>query len=377
MTRSSLLHLEWDQEVLYTSGDEYFAHLLQAIATARSSIELETYIFEKGILAERFIQALIRAVERGVRVRILVDGWGSPGFASDFWPRLKNAGVRVRFFRLNPWILRRMPGDPHSFWTRAYLRLRHINRGNHRKFCLVDRSELWVGSFNISDVHLFEVRGEKAWKDVGVSVRGRELKYARRAFHRAYRGWTALNWPARSPRLLLLNDSFLHKRQARLQQISRMRFARTRVWLATPYFVPVGSVFRLLARQAKRGLDVRLIVPDKSDIWYMNLIRLPLLHALVKRGVRVFIYSPRFAHQKVFVADNWMCIGSTNLNHRSFLHDLEMDVVITHGDNQKTLLESYLADQELSRVFDSREWLRLPWWKKLLSSIFLLGRYWS
>lgn len=367
----------WDQEILYKTGDEYFAGLLKAIAQAKSTIEFETYIFEKGHIADRMVLALTAAAQRGVRVRLIVDGWGSPNFATDYWPKLKACGVRVRFFRVSPWILKKLPGDPDRLWSRAWLRWQQVNRGNHRKFCLIDHQELWVGSFNVSDVHLTEVYGENAWKDIGVAVRGVEIKYAKRAFQRAYRGWTALNWPTRSPRLLLLNDSFLHKRRTRLEQVRRLKMAAQRIWLATPYFVPVGRVFRLLARQAKNGRDVRLMVPRKNDVWFMKWISRPLLNSLNKRGVRVFIYSPRFSHQKVFVADDWICIGSTNLNHRSFLHDLEMDVVITHDENKRAILESYVKDQELSQNFDSGEWRRLPFWKRMLGSVFLLGKYWS
>jgi len=352
----------WEEEVLYTTGDEYFAAVLAAIGRAQSTIELESYIFEKGILADRMVAHLIAAAARKVRVRLIVDGWGSPGFAWDYWPQLKAAGVRVRFFRVSPWVLRRLPGDPHSFWMRMIARFRKVNRGNHRKFCLIDHTDLFVGSFNVSDVHLAEVSGDRVWKDVGVRVRGSEVKYARRAFQRAYVGWRAFAIPRRSSRLLLLNDTFLHKRRARLEQISKIRRAHKRIWLATPYFVPIGKLLRLLSRQARRARDVRLMIPRKNDVWFMKWISLPILGSLVTRGVKIYIYSPGFSHQKVFIADDWMCIGSTNLNHRSFLHDLEMDVVITHEANKLRITQSFVNDQALSHVFEAGEWTHLPLW---------------
>lgn len=367
----------WDSETLFTSGDEYFAGLLASMDEARVSIELETYIFEKGLLADRLVEKLIAAARRGLRVRLIVDGWGSPAFADDYWPRLKKAGVRVRFFRVIPWILRRFPGDPESFRQRLLARLRSANRGLHRKFCLIDGQELWVGSFNVSDVHLRETLGDQAWKDMGVCVRGRELKYAKRAFQRAYRGWAALSWPARSPKLLLLNDSFLHKRRTRLEHVERMTKARERIWLSTPYFVPIGQIYRLLERRAKEGLDVRITVPSQSDVWMMKWISTPLLRGLAQKGVKVFVFAPRFSHQKVFIADDWVCIGSTNLNHRSFLHDLEMDVVISDSKNRRRVIEGYESDQKLSLPFDLSDWAQLPPWKRVLSSIFMLLKYWS
>ncbi|MGE3681198.1 MAG: phosphatidylserine/phosphatidylglycerophosphate/cardiolipin synthase family protein [Bdellovibrionales bacterium] len=367
----------WDEESLYISGDEYFAGLLQALDHATRSIELETYIFERGVVADRMVKRLLAATARGVQVRMIVDGWGSPGFVRDYLPVLSRAGIQVRFYRVYPWMLRRLPGDPENLLTRLVARVTRINRGLHRKFCLIDDNELWVGSFNISDNHLAEVMGKEAWKDMGMRVRGKELRYAKRAFQRAYRGWSALNWPAFSPRLLLLNDSFLHKRRTRLEHLHRLKRARRRIWLATPYFVPVGRVFRLIARQAVRGLDVRVIVPHKNDIWIMKWMSVPLLKSLAKKGVKVYRFEPRFSHQKVFIADDWICIGSTNLNHRSFLHDLEMDVVVTHEENKRRIIQNYIDDQALSQTFDSTSWAKIPFWKRVFSSVFLLAKYWS
>jgi cardiolipin synthase len=270
-----------------------------------------------------------------------------------------------------------MPGDPEWLINRMLLRIRRMNRGNHRKFCLIDSRELWVGSFNVSDVHLKEVYGDKAWKDVGVCVRGRDLKYARRAFQRAYLGWRALNWPAKSPKLLLLNDSFLHKRHARLAQVTQIKKARRRIYLATPYFVPVGHILRILIRRARAGVDVRLIIPRKNDIWIMKWMSIPILKILANKGVKIFVYTPRFSHQKVFIADDWISIGSTNLNHRSFLHDLEMDVVLTHQKNKDLILNSFIADQAQSQPFDTTSWARLPFWKRVFSFAFSLVKYWS
>jgi len=367
----------WDDESLFFSGDKYFAALLSALSEAKFSIEMESYIFLKGRLGDRVVNELTRAAQRGVKVRLIVDGFGSPTFQSDYLPELRKARVKVKFYRVIPWVLRRLPGDPHSFFPRLLARWRQMNRGNHRKFALIDQKVMYVGSFNVSDVHLQEVSGDEAWKDMGVRVSGRDLKYARRAFQRAFRGWTALNLPARSPKLLLLNDSFLHKRRTRHQHLYHLKTARERVWLATPYFVPIGSVFRRLVRQARRGVDVRIMLPKKSDIFFMNWISLPLVKELARKGVKVFVYKPRFSHQKLFIADDWMTLGSTNLNHRSFLHDLEMDVVISHEDNKKLLEQNYLRDLNASEPFDRSEWANLPIWQRLLSSVFILLRFWA
>jgi cardiolipin synthase len=371
------MQARWDEETLFFSGDKYFAELLSSIQSATNSVELETYIFHSGKLADRLVAELITTARRGVRVRVMVDGVGSPQFVTDYWPRLKEGGVRIRFYRLIPWVLRRMPGDPQGFFKRMILRWRRMNRGNHRKFALIDRKVMYVGSFNVSDIHLQEVSGQKTWKDLGVRVAGKDLKYARRAFDRAFRGWTAFNLPARSPKLLLLNDSFLHKRRTRHQHLIHLRSARERIWLATPYFLPIGSVFRRLVRQARRGVDVRIMIPKENDVFFMNWISLPLIHKLAKKGVKVFVYQPRFAHQKLFIADDWMCLGSTNLNHRSFLHDLEMDVVISHPDNKTRLENNYLTDLKASEPLSRSDLSQLSLWQRVLASLFIVLKYWA
>lgn len=367
----------WDEETLFTSGDDYFAEMLKSIHNANHYIEMESYIFLKGVLADRVAQALIEAAARGVHVRLIVDGWGSPGFLWDYFPQLRRAGVKTHFYRVIPIILRRLPGDPKGFFQRILNRWRGLNRGNHRKFCLVDGHSLYVGSFNVSDVHLREVSGDETWKDLGVRVSGGDLRHAQRAFQRAFRGWTALNWPMRSPELLLLNDSYLHKRRSRSQHLRHLKMAEERIWLATPYFVPIAAVVRALVSKARRGVDVRITVPKHNDIFLMHWMSWPLLQYLAKRGVKVFIYQPRFAHQKLFIADDWVSIGSTNLNHRSFLHDLEMDVVLTHEDNKNKIVASYIADQKMSELFDRSEWATLPFWQRWLTSITFLLKYWA
>lgn len=371
------MYNRWSEETLFTTGDSYFAALIESLRNAQFFIEMESYIYLKGVLADRVTAELIAAAQRGVRVRLIVDGWGSPGFLWDYWPQLRQAGVKTRFYRVIPLILRRLPGDPSSLWQRILARLRGLNRGNHRKFCLIDQAELYVGSFNISDVHLQEVYGSVAWKDLGVRVRGEDLKYAKRAFQRAFRGWTALNWPVRSPRLLLLNDSFLHKRRARSQHLRNLGKAQNRIWLATPYFVPIRSIVRALIRKARQGIDVRIIVPKENDVFFMPWLSRPLLANLAKRGVKIFIYQPRFAHEKLFIADNWMCIGSTNLNHRSFLHDLELDVVITHDENRNQLSAEFEQAQKESEPFDRSDWSHLPFWQRWVVSVFVLLKYWA
>jgi cardiolipin synthase len=368
---------EWDKEQIFFSGDDYFAEVIKAINAAAKTVIFETYIYDKGVVGDRVAEALINAARRGIRVKILVDGIGSPGFAKAYFSRLRSNGIGVRFFRVLPWMIGRYPGDSRRWYWRLSQRLRHFNQGNHRKLCLIDDKTLFIGSFNVSDVHLREVKGEGVWKDIGACVEGPETKFVRRAFYRAYRHFHVPSWGIRTPKLIMMNDSFVHKRSNKIKKVQRMKAAMHRILLQTPYFVPPGYILRGLVRKAKRGITVKLIVPRSSDVWVVQWMSLGILHYLAKKGVEVYFYTLTFNHQKVFIIDDWMCLGSTNLNHRSFLHDLEMDVVITHSENKLKMEQSFQADLDNSIRYDPARWHEIPLFVRLVGNFLRLARYWA
>ncbi len=367
----------WDQEVLFTEGDDYFADLINGIRTAKDSVELETYIFERGKLAHRLVDQLIDAAHRGVKVSVLVDGIGSPGFWSDFGSRLQQSGVNVRLFRAWPWHLKWMQVSWAWKAWEFFRRWLWINRGNHRKTCVVDQITAWVGSYNISDVHLREVVGQQAWIDVGVRIKGPEVRRLRTAILAAFQG-NLLQSPFQPKKsLLFLNSSLILRKTAQHHQIRRLRRAQRRIWLQTPYFAPVPSIYRAMIKKAKQGVDVRLIVPADSDVPLMRILSFSFYYKLLTSGVRIFEYRPGFIHQKVSHIDGWVLVGSSNLNHRSFLHDLEVDVVIQNEKNKRFLEEKFLREEYESQEVTLESLDLLPWHKRIISRILFYLRYWA
>jgi cardiolipin synthase len=367
----------WTFEKLYTIQDDYFRDLIQCIKNSRHFVAMETYIFEKGILADRIAEALCAASDRGVQIRLLIDGIGSPGFISEYEKIFRKHHVQVRYYRILPWIFRHLPGEPQFFLMRFFYRLARLNKGNHRKMCLIDKTWLWVGSANISDVHLREVYGDKAWRDLGVCVQGEDIVVAQRAFDQAFLRGRALKLKLQFPRLITMSQTFLQRRNRRAEQLRRLYHAKHRIWIETPYFVPLARVIRRLRKKANEGVDVRILVPLESDVWVIPWISYTYLRLLAAHGVKVFEYKPGFVHQKLYLIDDWICLGSTNLNHRSALHDLELDVVVTHPDNKKQLEQTFLDHESKSIAFPSELWATFPWWKKLLYNISWYFSYWA
>lgn len=372
----SLPPTNWDEEVLFADADMYFADLIQGLAKAKSSIALETYIFEKGVLADRISSALHEAVKRGVRVEVLVDGVGSPAFWRDYGKALRQEGVLVKLYRAWPWetqgVSRSIGRHIQSFFSR----LAALNRGNHRKTCLIDREVAWIGSMNIADVHLREVNGSRAWVDTGVRVRGKELKRLDRAFQSAFYRRVLQNPIQRRRSLLMLTGTFLLRNSAQHFQVWRAKQAQRHIWIQTPYFAPVRSLYRALLTQARRGIDVRIIVPADSDVPISKRLSFAFYWSLIESGARIFEYRPVFTHQKIAHFDDWTTVGSSNFNHRSLLHDLEVDVVITKPENIQLLWEKFQREEQESSEITLETLKRLPWRTKAASWLLLIFRYW-
>lgn len=355
----------WKSEKLYFDGDSYFESLLCAIEQAKRSIELESYTFELDPVGASVLDALVRASRRGVAVRLMVDGFGSLRTVDAIRQRLR--GSRVRFHVYHPV---RGPGRAHlADW------LARLNRRNHRKVCIVDSSCAWAGSFNVSKVHCAKGGGQIPWRDTGVQVEGREVRFLRRAFERAWDRRRRRPRPGGSA-LLRLNHR-RHERRANFEEfVRRIAGARKRVWLTTPYFVPSRKLVQALVLASVAGADVRLLIPDHSDVPGMPSVAAAFFERLLPAGVSVHLYRPAILHAKISIIDDWASVGSSNLNHRSLLHDLEADVVLCRPSSLHALERSFAIDLKHSARIDPK---RAGGHSALERSIGYLGlrlRYW-
>lgn len=369
----------WSSEKLYLDNDDLFRDLIQEMEQAKLSIDMEVFTFEDGVLAQRLLDTFRRATQRGVSVRLIADGWGSPLFWETIGPQLESAGVRIRLYRSLPWRHGRSSrGEPQSLFRKIWFRFRQINRGFHRKVTIIDRDVVWVSSLNVTDVHLKEVYGRNAWGDVGARFTGAAVKILIHAFERAFyrRRWIRFS-PAPSSSLILLNDSFFRRRRTTFIQKRRLKRAQQKIWIQTPYFVPERSLLRALYHAAKKNIEIKVIIPEKNDQPIVKFLTFALLGQLIRHGIRIFEYQKRFLHKKVLIVDSLHTIGSTNFNHRSFLHDLEVEVHLSSPETKSQLEQSFIDD--LSECVEiNTEWIiNKPWWYRLLGRILFFLRYWS
>jgi len=299
------------------SGQEMFPAMLAAIAEARNSIRLETYIYSDGKLGRQILEALLMAASRGVRVQILVDAMGSWLLPDDYFKPLTDAGAEVcRFNRLHLW----------RFGVR-----------NHRKLLVCDDASIFVGGFNVAD----EYDGDgvtRGWCDIGVRIENptlaRELAasfdelfqlsdFRRRPLLRI-RGFKHKRKPLKKPAGELLLSHPGRGASAFQTSLYQDLAGARRVRIVSAYFLPNWRLRRDLMRAARRGAKVQLILAGKSDVLISQLAARSFYHRLLKAGVEIYEYQPQILHAKLILIDGVAYAGSSNLDIRSLNLNYEL-----------------------------------------------------
>lgn len=379
----------WLSERVTADFDQYLAELERDIAAAKRLILLEVYILGNDAIAKRIEAALIAAAKRGVQVLLAVDGIGSPEWIDRRAGNLSRRGVQVRIYHPTPWQVARFSIPTRQRLAVAGRWIRYVNRRNHRKICVIDGRIAWVGSMNLTREHSRREYGEQAWRDTVARVEGDGVRILMRAFISAWRhAWRVLGerlYPSFSLQsahlpqpldgLVRLNHGIRMRRRYYRDLIARITHARQRVWIANAYFVPQGSLIKALGAAAANGADVRVVVPAASDVWFMPYVAATFADALARQGVKLFQYQPRMLHAKTMLVDEWVSVGSTNLNNRSLRHDLEADVVLTTVESRRTV-EDILRTDIADSVDITADAHRPPWWVRMIGNVMLLMRRW-
>jgi cardiolipin synthase len=365
----------WETEQLFFNAENWFASILQAVNQAQFSIECQTYIFEMDSVGRPLLDALCEAAERGVVVRLIVDGIGSSAAIDELLNRLKTAGGELHIYNPLPWSWAVSRLERSDWLTRFITRLGNLNNRQHCKLCLVDRHIAWVGSFNITAQHLVQPLGRSSWKDAGVQVTGKRTLLLREFFDAVWFN----DIEKMSSHFLfhpLTNFSpALRKRRLRvlLQEINH---AQRRLWISSAYFSPVPILVRGLKKAAMRGVDVRIIVSQRSDVAFFPALASTYYADLLKVGIRIFEYRSGILHTKHWLLDNRVMVGSSNMNHRSVLHDVELDVEVFSPAVLQAMEADFDSCFASSKEMTLKNVNRFSLWFVIRGHIPRLLRYW-
>lgn len=340
---------------LLIDGEYFFPAMLRSIENAQRYVLLEMYLMESGRVADAFIDACVAAAAREVAVYLLLDGYGSKALAATDRARLEQAGVHLATY--NPVDYRRMS--------------RNLFR-DHRKLLLVDGDIAYTGGAGLIDE--FHGERERSWHDVMVSVRGPCVGDWQQLFFDNLSRWrrdlvppALISATAAGTQTGRVVSSRTPLRSEILRSfLRRIRYADRRVWLMTAYFVPSRKLRRLLRQGARRGVDVRLVLPGPyTDHAWVRYIGRRYYARLLRNGVRIFEYQPRFVHAKVLLCDDWASVGSSNVDRWNFRWNLEANQEISDGAFAGEVAALFEADMPDCVEFTYAQWLRRPWQRRL------------
>ncbi len=357
-------HVAGNKLALFIRGKDLFAAMAEAIEAAAESVHLETYRFGGDATGRTFAELLARAAKRGARVRLIYDSLGSLELSPVTETLMRNAGVQIlEYHPVAPW-------RPRWAW----------NKRDHRKILVCDGKVGFIGGMNLCDEHAPTEQGGLDWPDAHARVEGPAAHELERLFRAVWHKETA-RWfnsqpeegfaPGTSAVRIMGNHEFLKRFAIREAYVNALRAAKSEVSIANSYFIPDWRVRRSLAQAVRRGVDVRVLVPGRSDIrsaWYAMRAT---YRSLLTRGVRIFEWQGPMMHAKAVVVDGqWCAVGSYNLDHRSLRHNLEANLQTTDTTFAAELKKRFDLGLAGAKEITLADWNRRSWTERGLERFF-------
>lgn len=339
---------------VYVRGEDAFAAMREAVNGARREILLESYIYKDDATGRAFLDDLAAAAARGVRVQVLADALGSISTGRAFWREMELRGIESRLY--HPLFKK--------LWYQPFR--------DHRKVLVVDGRIAFTGGMNIGEEYGstsgIVARPGSTWRDTHLRVIGPTAWEMAIVFAESWvqAEGSPLDLPpldaekAEAPgsRILVL-DSRPKRGQAEsaAAMAAIVGAARQSVWITNAYFAPGWAAVRILGQAARRGVDVRLLLPGLTDVPLVRHAGHGYFRRLLRRGVRIFEYQGSILHAKSLVADGYVSVvGSTNLDFRSFLFNAECDLLVLCDRTAQRLEQAFAADLENAVEVRRSDW---------------------
>ena len=355
------------------NGDTFYPEELAAIASAKESVHLEAYIFEKGKIGQRIVDALTERARAGVRVKVVVDAVGSFFTPDAFFQPIRDAGGRVEWYQ------------PLRWYT-----FKRWNNRTHRKLIIVDGRTAFCGGADIGDEWLCGVGGQPRWRDTVFKFAGDLVTGLQSTF--------AENWLESSGEILVDADYFPRTREndapegdytagmvvnstpsaargtrAHILYQTLLAYAQKSIHITTPYFLPDRSTLAEIVKAARdRGVRVVVLTPGRhADHLLTRSSSRRRYGDLLKAGVEVYEYRPAMIHAKTMVIDGlWSVVGSTNFDNRSFGLNDEVNVALRNRDLAARLDADLREDLEQSQRITYEQWAHRPMKERVIEWMF-------
>ncbi len=346
---------------LLIDGEETFASIFEGIESAKDYILIQFYIVRDDELGRELKTKLIAKARGGVRVRFLYDEIGSLGLPDSFNDDLRKAGVEIYPFHSRK-------GSGNRF---------QLNFRNHRKTVVVDGRTAWIGGHNVGDEYLGRDLSFGHWRDTHMRIDGPAVIGAQLAFVEDWRWATeellaGLNWQpytasgGNASALVIASGPADTLDTASLMYTQAINSATKRIWIASPYFVPDDAVVQALQLAGLRGVDVRILIPQKADSKLVTLAAYSFFNEISAAGVSFYRYQDGFLHEKVMLIDDDVAtVGTANFDNRSFRLNFEITAVVIDPEFATAVETMFENDFAKSRLMAPDEYDSKSYWFKL------------
>lgn len=347
---------------LLIDGKQTFASILEGIELAEKYILVQFYIVRDDGIGRELKEILVKKARAGVNIWFLYDEIGTRKM-KHYFNDLSNAGVNVSSF--------------HS--TRGGGNQFQINFRNHRKIVVVDGKQGWIGGNNVGDEYLGNDLKLPNWRDTHMKISGpsvlqlqisfiEDWQWARDEFIPSLE-WTPTPDPAGNAKVLIVPTGPADRLEScSLMYQQAIHSARDRIWIASPYFIPDESIMSALHLAAMRGVEIKVIIPDRSDKWLVYFSAFAFAGELIESGIDIYRYKPGFLHQKVFLVDDAVAgVGTANFDNRSFRLNFEITGLVIDDVFASEVKNMLSADIACSRLMTIDDITNRPWWFKVLS----------
>ncbi|MDE7374136.1 MAG: cardiolipin synthase, partial [Odoribacter sp.] len=353
LNNSKALLTRFNRIQVLHNGEETFQALFQALEDARKFIHLEYYIIAEGRLTARLKDILLRKAREGVEIRIIYDDVGSWSLSKEFIREVRKAGIQIYPF---------LPVRFHHFANKA-------NYRNHRKIAVIDGKTGFVGGLNIADRYVDGLPNIGIWRDTHLKVEGEAVTSLQVVF--------LIDWYFVRQELLLNKNEYLPYIQmdnhvlvqtvasgpdsdwASIQQtyFTLINMAKRYVFISTPYFMPGETTLNSLKTAAMSGVDVRLLLPHKSDSRLTHWCTRSYVQELLEAGVKIYWYRKGINHCKVIIVDGQVAsVGTANMDLRSFEQNFEVSLIIYDREVVKELATDFIKDLQESTNEVIQKW---------------------
>jgi cardiolipin synthase len=369
---------------LLFDGPATMREMIAAVRAATSSINLETYIFDQDPIGIQFADLLIEKQRQGVTVNVMYDAVGTLGTPQAFYDRMKAGGIKMLAF--NPV----NPAKAKGKWE--------LNNRDHRKILVVDGKVAFTGGINISSTYanssLFRTRykpgkddAKVGWRDTHIKIEGPAVATLQYAFVKNWVNQDAADLPALNyfPPLAPAGDKMLRvlatdptaDSDIYKSLMVAINEAKKSIYITSAYFVPDQQIVDALRDAARRGVDVKLVLPGVSDHGLVMHAGRAFYEQLLAGGVRIFQLQVAVLHAKTAVIDSaWSTIGSANIDRRSFIHNYELNVVIIDPGFGRDMESAFNEDLRDSKEVTLEQWRNRPWADRIKEWASRLTEYW-